>query len=37
MLLERMNNIQLEDVEGQKVSIQDFQGKNTLIFMWASW
>ncbi|TWT27183.1 peroxiredoxin [Planomicrobium sp. CPCC 101110] len=37
MLLEKMQDIQLNDLEGNKVSISDFRGKNTLIFMWASW
>ncbi|WP_170007183.1 peroxiredoxin family protein [Bacillus fonticola] len=37
MLLEKMNDLQLEDLDGNKVSISDYRGKNTLIFMWASW
>ena len=37
MLLEKIQDLQLNDTEGNKVSISDFRGKNTLIFMWASW
>ncbi|PSL40202.1 AhpC/TSA family protein [Planomicrobium soli] len=37
MLLTQMQNVQLTDLNGKKVSISDFRGKNTLIFMWASW
>lgn len=37
MLLEKIEDVQLEDVHGNAVSIKDFRGKNTLIFMWASW
>lgn len=32
-----MKNVKLEDVNGNTVSIEDYRGKNTLIFMWASW
>ncbi|MFZ3579533.1 peroxiredoxin family protein [Virgibacillus sp. DJP39] len=37
MLLEKIQDLQLEDLNGKQVSISDFRGKNTLIFMWASW
>lgn len=37
MLLEKIQDIQLTDLDGNSVSISDFKGKNTLIFMWASW
>ncbi|MFD1037839.1 TlpA family protein disulfide reductase [Virgibacillus byunsanensis] len=37
MLLEKIQDFKLEDVNGHEVSISDFRGKNTLIFMWASW
>ena len=37
MLLEKIQDLQLNDTEGNKVSINDYRGKNTLIFMWASW
>lgn len=37
MLLEKIQNVQLPDLEGNQISLNDFQGKNTLIFMWASW
>lgn len=37
MLLTKMKNFSFVDLNGKPVSINDFQGKNTLIFMWASW
>lgn len=37
MLLEKIQDLQLEDLNGNKVSLSDFRGKNTLVFMWASW
>ncbi len=37
MLLEQIQDVQLTDLDGNQVSISDFRGKNTLIFMWASW
>jgi glutathione peroxidase-family protein len=37
MLLQKILNIELSDLNGNKVSLSDFHGKNTLIFMWASW
>ena len=37
MLLEKIQDLQLKNLEGKKVSISDFSGKQTLIFMWASW
>jgi peroxiredoxin len=37
MLLKKIPNIELPDLNGKQVSIQDLRGKNTLIFMWASW
>lgn len=37
MLLQKIQNIQLPDLNGKQVSFNDFRGKNTLIFMWASW
>jgi peroxiredoxin len=27
----------LPDLEGNPVSIRDYRGKKTLIFMWSSW
>nr|WP_318036163.1 redoxin family protein [Halobacillus amylolyticus] len=37
MLMEKIPNFSLKDVDGKEVSIDDFKGKQTLIFMWASW
>jgi peroxiredoxin len=37
MLLEKIDNIVLPDLDGNEVSLSDYKGKNTLIFMWASW
>ncbi|MGO1058397.1 peroxiredoxin family protein [Planococcus sp. FY231025] len=37
MLLEKIQDVELTGMDGQKVKISDFKGKNTLIFMWASW
>jgi peroxiredoxin len=37
MILEKLENITLSDLNGQSISINDFKGKNTLIYMWASW
>ncbi|MBP3950712.1 TlpA family protein disulfide reductase [Bacillus suaedae] len=37
MLLQKMPTVQLFDLDGKEVSINDYQGKNTLLFMWASW
>lgn len=37
MLLTKMKDVSLLDLNGKSVSISDFKGKNTLIFMWASW
>lgn len=37
MLLQKIQNIELPDLNGNKVSLSDYHGKNTLIFMWASW
>ncbi|MFE8702965.1 TlpA family protein disulfide reductase [Cytobacillus sp. FJAT-54145] len=37
MLLETIPNFKFEDIEGNEVSLKDFVGKKTLIFMWASW
>ncbi|WP_019413941.1 redoxin domain-containing protein [Paenisporosarcina sp. TG20] len=37
MLLEKIQDLTLKDLNGNKVSINDYRGKNTLIFMWASW
>lgn len=37
MLMKKMKNVQLSDLEGQEVSFSDYTGKNVLIFMWASW
>ncbi|ERJ11382.1 peroxiredoxin family protein [Haloplasma contractile] len=37
MLLQKIQNIELSDLNGNTVSLKDFRGKNTLIFMWASW
>ncbi|QOR67935.1 redoxin domain-containing protein [Cytobacillus suaedae] len=37
MLLQTIPNIQLPDLDGNQVSLDHYKGKNTLIFMWASW
>jgi peroxiredoxin len=37
MLLTKMQDVTLPDLNGNSVSISDYKGKNTLIFMWASW
>lgn len=37
MLLEQIQDLQLKDVNGSDISVKDYRGKNTLIFMWASW
>jgi peroxiredoxin len=37
MLLQKMPDIELHDLDDNTVSTSDFRGKNTLIFMWASW
>jgi peroxiredoxin len=37
MLLEKMPQISLQDLQGQEVAVSDFKGKKLLIFMWASW
>ncbi|WP_018922116.1 hypothetical protein [Salsuginibacillus kocurii] len=38
MLLEPISsNVRLKTMDGGEVALQDFRGKNTLIFMWASW
>ncbi|MGY4690778.1 peroxiredoxin family protein [Salibacterium sp. K-3] len=37
MLLEQISDFELRDLNGDTVSIQDFRGTNTLLFMWASW
>jgi hypothetical protein len=37
MLLTEMKNVMLTDLNGDPVAISDYRGKNTLIFMWASW
>jgi peroxiredoxin len=37
MLLTKMKDFSFLDLNGETVSISDFKGKNTLIFMWASW
>lgn len=37
MLLQKIQTIELPDLNGKQVSLHDFRGKNTLIFMWASW
>ncbi|WP_231687870.1 peroxiredoxin family protein [Bacillus sp. FJAT-27251] len=33
MLLEKIKNIELTGLDGKPVSIHDFRGKNTLLFM----
>ncbi|WP_202908591.1 TlpA family protein disulfide reductase [Halalkalibacillus sediminis] len=35
--MEKVQDLRLKNVDGKEVSIRDFNGKNTLIFMWASW
>ncbi|TCT21728.1 redoxin [Melghiribacillus thermohalophilus] len=37
MLRKTIPDVQLPDLNGNQVSIRDFRGKKTLIFMWASW
>ncbi|WP_144540317.1 redoxin family protein [Cytobacillus oceanisediminis] len=37
MLLEKMPNVELVSLDGKQVSLKEYRGKNTLIFMWASW
>ncbi len=37
MLLQKIQDFTLTDLHGKEVSISDYRGKNTLIFMWASW
>lgn len=37
MLLEKMPDVDLEDLDGNSVSLKEYLGKKTLIFMWASW
>lgn len=37
MLLEKIQDVPLSDLEGNEVLLSDFLKKNTLIFMWASW
>jgi peroxiredoxin len=37
MILTEMKNFSFLDINGKTVSINDFKGKNTLVFMWASW
>ncbi|MGF2616227.1 redoxin domain-containing protein [Rossellomorea vietnamensis] len=37
MLLQKIKDIQLRGLDGNMVSLKDYHGKNTLIFMWASW
>ena len=37
MLQEKIQDVQLTDLDGNPVFLSDFKGKNTLIFMWASW
>ncbi|HET7628717.1 MAG TPA: redoxin family protein [Bacillales bacterium] len=37
MLLEQMPKVTLRDLDGNAVSTEDYRGKKTLVFMWASW
>jgi cytochrome oxidase Cu insertion factor (SCO1/SenC/PrrC family) len=37
LLLQKIPNIELEDLNGNPVSLHDLKGKKALIFMWASW
>jgi peroxiredoxin len=37
MLIEKMPNITLNDLQGNPISTHDYHGKKTLIFMWSSW
>ncbi len=37
MLLEKIPNVELEDLTGKPISLHDLNGKKTLIFMWASY
>lgn len=32
-----MPNVELVSLDGKQVSLNEYRGKNTLIFMWASW
>lgn len=37
MLLSKMQDVTLPNLHGNSVSISNYKGKNTLLFMWASW
>ncbi|HEX6923424.1 MAG TPA: redoxin domain-containing protein [Bacillales bacterium] len=37
MLLEQMPDLRLQDVDGNTVSLEEYRGSKTLVFMWASW
>ncbi|WP_456279180.1 peroxiredoxin family protein [Bacillus sp. AK128] len=37
MLLSKIEDFTLMDLHGKEVSITEYRGKKTLIFMWASW
>ncbi|HEU5138448.1 MAG TPA: redoxin domain-containing protein [Bacillales bacterium] len=37
MLLEQMPDVKLRDLDGNTVSLEDYKGSKTLVFMWASW
>ncbi|WP_408005292.1 TlpA family protein disulfide reductase [Pseudalkalibacillus berkeleyi] len=37
MLLEKLPEVQLQDLNGNPYSTNQLKGKKALIFMWASW
>jgi cytochrome oxidase Cu insertion factor (SCO1/SenC/PrrC family) len=37
MILEKIPNVELEDLEGNPFSLHNLKDKKALIFMWASW
>jgi peroxiredoxin len=37
MLLQKIPDFKLQDLHGNTISLHQFLGKKTLIFMWSSW
>ncbi|MBM6617943.1 TlpA family protein disulfide reductase [Bacillus suaedaesalsae] len=37
MLLKKIPNFTLTDLQGKPYSFEKLRGQNTLIFMWSSW
>lgn len=37
MLLEKLPEIRMQDLNGNPYSTKQLEGKKALIFMWASW